>query len=306
MLSFLKDLLPCLLLGFWLGRRYAGLPGQLAPPLVRYGVPLSVMGLLLQGGLSPQVLLAAVIASGAIASVLLGSSVLPWGRQWLKGPCGRLGSCVGNTAYFGIPAALAFLPPVALPISIGYDLGATLLMWSLGPLLMAGDFPMGAGLLRRLWQGLSNSPAFRGLIGALLIQVTPWQESLTQVLWWPSRVVILLALALVGMRLGVLSLRAVGTSIRWSDLLPVLVGKLLAFPLLVLLIGLILRLDPLLMQALTLQAAAPTAISVLLIAEAVDCDQELAASMVMWSTLMALITCPLWGYALVLVFNTTN
>ena len=62
MLRFLLELLPCLLIGFWLGRRHPGWSPRLAQPLVRFGVPLSVMGLLLRGGLSEAVVEAAVVA----------------------------------------------------------------------------------------------------------------------------------------------------------------------------------------------------------------------------------------------------
>ena len=96
---------------------------------MRFGVPLSVMGLLLKGGLSDQVLQAALLAAAAIALVLVVSARVPPVRRLLPGPCSRLGSCVGNTAYVGIPLALAFLPAWPLPISIGYDLGATLVTW---------------------------------------------------------------------------------------------------------------------------------------------------------------------------------
>ena len=47
-----------------------------------------------------------------------------------------------------------------------------------------------------------------------------------------------------------------------------------------------------------LQGATPTAISVLLIAESADRDQADAASLVFWSTVLALITAPLWGQVL--------
>ena len=70
------------------------------------------------------------------------------------------------------------------------------------------------------------------------------------------------------------------------------------FPLLLLLICLLLKLNPLMVQAITLQGSAPTAISILLIAEAVKRDQEIAAGLVFWSTLLGILTSPLWGYFL--------
>ena len=42
----------------------------------------------------------------------------------------------GLSPKIGIPVALALIPNQALPISIGYDLGATLLIWSMGRLFL--------------------------------------------------------------------------------------------------------------------------------------------------------------------------
>ena len=62
----------------------------------------------------------------------------------------------------------------------------------------------------------------------------------------------------------------------------------------------LLHLPELMRQALVLQAAAPTAMSVLLLAEAADAqqnsDQETlpAARLVIWSSGLALISLPLW------------
>ena len=303
MLEFLKDLLPCLLIGVWLGRRHPERSGCLAVPLVRYGVPLSVMGLLLKGGLGPRVLLAAVLAAGVIGSVLLLSRWFVPLRHLLQGPCGQLGCCIGNTAYFGVPAALALLPPSALPITIGYDLGATLLAWSVGPLLIAGESSDGSSVWHRLLKALRGSPAVPGLVGALLVQFTPWVDQVAAALWWPSRAVILLALVVVGMRLGALSLTTNTADFRVVRLVPALAGKLVIFPLVLLCVGVILRLDPVMIQAITLQGAAPTAISVLLMSEAVGREQAVAAGLVLWSTLLALLSSPLWGYGLVLLFQ---
>ena len=297
LLPLLLELLPCLLIGYWIGGSSPDLSGRVAAPLVRYGIPLSVMGLLLKGGLSSKMLLAAVIAALTIGITVLLSWSIPMARRRLCGPCGQLGVCVGNTAYFGVPVALALLPPEALSISIGYDLGATLLAWTLGPLLISGGSSVGTGRwFVRVWSGLCSSPALPGLIGALLVQATPWVDPITQMLWWPSKVVLLLALAVVGMRIGSLTRSKRSTIDRFGSLLPALVSKLVLFPLLLLTLCLLLQLDPLMVQAITLQGSAPTAISILLIAEAVNRDQEIAAGLVFWSTSLAILISPLWGY----------
>ena len=300
MLRFLLELVPSLLIGFWAGRRHETLSTRLASPLVRFGVPISVMGLLLKGGLSGDMLQAAALALLAMGLVLVGAARLP-GLAQLASPTLRLGSCTGNTAYFGVPLALAFLPPEALPITIGYDLGATLLTWSLGPLLI-GSQAHAAQRLRGLLSSVAGSPATRGLIGALLIQATPWSAPVTDALWWPSRCVILLALMVVGMRLGSIHRQGMTPATRPLKLLRPLVAKLLLYPLLLLLLASLLQFNPLMVQAVVLQGAAPTAISLLLIAESVGADQERAAGLVFWSTLLALVTAPLWGVLLRIPF----
>ena len=296
MLRFVLELVPCLLIGFWAGRRHRALSSRLASPLVRFGVPISVMGLLLKGGLSGAMLQAAGFAVLAMGLVLVGASRLP-GLAVLASPTLRLGSCTGNTAYFGVPLALAFLPDEALPISIGYDLGATLLTWSLGPLLI-GSQANNSQRLQGLISSVAASPATRGLIGALLIQATPWSALVTNALWWPSRCVILLALMVLGMRLGSIHDQGITSEARPFQLLRPLTAKLLLYPLFLLLLASLLQFKPLMVQAVALQGAAPTAISLLLIAESVGTDQERAAGLVFWSTLLALFTAPVWGVLL--------
>jgi predicted permease len=111
--------------------------------------------------------------------------------------------------------------------------------------------------------------------------------------------VLLLALTVVGMRLGVMLKRPEGAAIRAGERGPLataLAFKLLVLPLLALLVGQLLRLPELVRHAVVLQAAAPTAISVLLIAEAAGMHQDRTAHLVLWSTLLALVSVPLWWW----------
>ena len=54
------------------------------------------------------------------------------------------------------------------------------------------------------------------------------------------------------------------------------------------------NLSTLMCNALVLQAATPTAISVLLLAEVNGKQQQVTAFLVAWSTLIALVTVPIW------------
>jgi hypothetical protein len=151
---------------------------------------------------------------------------------------------------------------------------------------------------------LGNSPATRGLLGALLLQWSPWRSVVAEALWWPSRLVIAGALVVVGMRLGSLSRHAVSWSPTGQGLVPALLVKLGLYPVLLLVLGYVWRLDPLMIQAIALQGAAPTAISLLLIAESVGVDQERAAGLVFWSTVLSMVTAPAWGILLVNLIPT--
>ena len=208
MLRFLLELIPCLGLGLLLGMRFPGLPGRLAPPLITWGIPISLVALLLRSGFQAELLTAALMAAAASGLGLLLLRLPALGRCIPEGSL-QLGCVVGNTAYWGLPVALALLPPEAIGFTIAFDLMATLITWSLGPLLVDRR----ATGVRRQLQVLATSPAMRGLALAVLLHQTPWSAVLAQWLWWPARLVVLVALALVGMRLGLmLRRRPAGTA----------------------------------------------------------------------------------------------
>jgi predicted permease len=296
-LRFACELLPPLVLGLLLGLRQPELPGRLVVPLVRWGVPVSLVGLLLRAGLHAELLVAALMAGLAnTIGLLLLQRIGPLKRA-IPSPSLRLGSVVGNTGYFGIPVAMALLPAQALGFSITYDLVGTFITWTIGPVMVQGkpaDLSQGAA-------ALAASPAFRGLAVALLLQLSPWAELVGRLLWWPSQLLLLLALSVVGMRLGVTlgQRRGAVLELRGARALGVaLAVKLLALPILVLALGQLARLSPLVRDALVLQAAAPTAISALLLAELVGRDGEATAQLVLASTLLALGSVPLWWLVL--------
>ena len=307
--SLFVELIPSLGLGLWIGWLKPGWTRPVAMPLVRFGVPISLMGLLLKGGIHWSMAMNALIAALAIGLWMLGLQRLPLEAKPVDSPALQIGCAVGNTAYFGIPVALALLPSQALPISIGYDLGATLLAWSLGPFWLEQE----AGGWRELMGHVMSSPATRGLLAALIVKATPWSNAIASALWLPSRMVIVLALVVVGMRLGsIQSARANATqpatqlANRSSNqqLHAALACKLLLFPAWVWLLCSLLSLEPLTCQALVLQGAAPASISMLLMAEQAGRDAEQAASLLLRSTLLALVSVPLWWLVLMQTLGT--
>jgi predicted permease len=290
MLRVLLELAPCLLTGLWLGRWQPQWPERLAPPLLRWGMPVSLVALLLRAGLPSQLLPVAAFTAALTTGGLLLSRFTPWSQHLFPRRSLQLGSVVGNTAYFGLPVAITLLPAQALSTSITYDLIGTLVTWGLGPLLLSDR--------ARDWKPLLNNPVVVAMLIALPLGISPWGVPLGTWLWIPARLVLWLLLLLVGMRLGlVLAQLDDSRLLRLHELMPALGVKLLLLPLVALLASQGLPLSTAMRQALVLQAAAPTAMSVLLLAEgSQQKSREVipAAQLVLWSTLVSLLSVPLW------------
>ena len=293
----LSELIPCLLIGYLLGRFKENLSLTISRPLISYGIPISLMGILLKSGLELPLIESAALALVAIGFLMTILNRLPSVNNLIQNRTLQLGSAFGNTGYFGIPVSLALLPDHALIYSIGFDLGATLVIWSLGPILLTD--PSKVLSSNRYWKnfikGIFSSPAVKGLIGALIIHSSPWDEQITDLLWIPSRVVIVLALVIVGMRLSWLrkaNLSRIKNQI--TSIKNALIIKLVGLPVIMLIISSAIRLPSVMREALVLQAAAPTAISILLISQAASRDEKEATSLVVFSTITALISIPAW------------
>ena len=70
--------------------------------------------------------------------------------------------------------------------------------------------------------------------------------------------------------------------------------KLVGLPTIMLIISTVIRLPNVMRDALVLQSAAPTAISILLISQSTSRYEEEATSLVVLSTIIALISIPVW------------
>ena len=128
------------------------------------------------------------------------------------------------------------------------------------------------------------------MLFAYLFQIN---EALGNYLWIPARVVIALAIIIVGTRLGIITNQKgrifdLNKEIKFSILL-----KLLILPLMVFLISKLLNFDFYQSSAVILQAGTPTAISTILMAEAYDVKQKIASKILFTTTLISIITIPL-------------
>ena len=176
----LAEIIPCLLIGYLLGRFKEDLSLKISRPLINYGIPISLMGLLLKPGLKVPLIESAILALIAIGFLMTILNRLPGIKNFIPNRTLQLGSAFGNTGYFGIPVSLALLPNHALIYSIGFDLGATLVIWSLGPKLLTD--PSKDLSSNKYWKNfikaIFSSPAFKGLIGTIIVNSSPWVEQL--------------------------------------------------------------------------------------------------------------------------------
>jgi len=202
------------------------------------------MGILLKSGIELPLIESAALALVAIGFLMTILNSLPGIKNFIPNRTLQLGSSFGNTGYFGIPVSLALLPNHALIYSIGFDLGATLVIWSIGPILLTDPSKVLSSntYWKNFIKAIFRSPAVKGLIGALFVHSSPWNEQITALLWIPSRVVIVFALVIVGMRLS--WLRKANLSrikIQIISIKNALIMKLVGLPVIMLIISAAIR-----------------------------------------------------------------
>ena len=184
-------------------------------------------------------------------------------------------------------------PSTTINFTIGFDLGTTLFAWIFGPFfLQHSSSSQNTPNLKALLNALLNSPASRGIIGVFVVYVFKLEVILGNFLWIPARIVIILAIVIVGSRLGIIinkkdKIFDLDKEIKYAILI-----KLFIFPFIIFLIGRSLEFDFYQTSAIVLQAGTPTAISTILMAEAYKINQKIAAKILFSTTLISIITIP--------------
>ena len=252
------------------------------------------MGLLLKEGIDINLIKSAFLAFSVIGFLITLINIIPIFKKRLPNYTLQLAGLIGNTSFLGIPIALALLPSTTINFTIGFDLGTTLFAWIFGPFFLqekskSNNIPNIKGLLN----ALINSPASRGIIGVLLAYLFQIDEILGNYLWIPARIVIALAIIIVGTRLGIITnqnerILDLNEEIKFSILL-----KLFILPFIIFLFCKFLNFNFYQSSAVILQAATPTAISTILMAEAYGVKQKIASKILFTTTLISIITIPL-------------
>ena len=283
-----------MILGFFIGKRKPKLSELIALPLIKYGIPLSVMGLLLKEGIDLDLIKTALIAFLSIGFLIVLINYLSIFKTRLPNYSLQLAGLIGNTSFLGIPIALALLPTSTINFTIGFDLGTTLFAWIFGPFFLKKRINTNTNLnFKELLKAILNSPASRGIVGVLIAYLFGLEKVLGDYLWIPARIVIVLAIVVVGTRLGIITNSKtkffnLNKGIKYSIIL-----KLLIFPLFIFVFSKILGFNLNETSAVVLQAGTPSAVSTILMAEAYKTNQKIAATILFTTTLISIITIPI-------------
>ena len=283
-----------MILGFFIGKRKPKLSELIALPLIKYGIPLSVMGLLLKEGIDLNLIKTALIAFFSIGFLIVLINYFSIFKKILPNYSLQLAGLIGNTSFLGIPIALALLPTNTINFTIGFDLGTTLFAWIFGPFFLQNKTNSNKNLnFKELLKAILNSPASRGIIGVLITYLVGLENVLGDYLWIPARIVIFLAIVIVGTRLGIITnsktkIFNLSKEIKYSIIL-----KLFILPLIIFIISKILGFNLNETSAVVLQAGTPSAVSTILMAEAYKTNQKIAAKILFTTTLISIITIPI-------------
>ncbi len=252
------------------------------------------MGLLLKEGIDINLIKSAFLAFFLIGFLIVLINTFPIFKKRLPNYTLQLAGLIGNTSFLGIPIAIALLPSTTINFTIGFDLGTTLFAWIFGPFFLQEKFNnKNIPNIKVLLNALINSPASRGIIGVLLAYLFRIDDILGNYLWIPAKIVIALAIIIVGTRLGIITNQKgrifdLNEEIKFSIFL-----KLFILPFIIFLVCKFLDFNFYQSSAVILQAGTPTAISTILMAEAYDVNQKIASKILFTTTLISIITIPL-------------
>ena len=119
-----------------MGKKNPKISKYIARPLIRFGIPLSVMGLLLKEGIDINLIKSAFLAFSVIGFLITLINIIPIFKKRFPNYTLQLAGLIGNTSFLGIPIALAILPSTTINFTIGFDLGTTLFAWIFGPVFL--------------------------------------------------------------------------------------------------------------------------------------------------------------------------
>ncbi|MGD8569467.1 MAG: AEC family transporter [Gammaproteobacteria bacterium] len=257
-------------------------------------LPALVLSVLWQADLGAHsVYIALSAASGIVAGLGLGYVTCRF-CQSQRAQTGAMLLAVAfpNATYLGLPVLEATFGNWARSIAIQYDLFAcTPLLFTVG-ILTAARFGTGKIGGRRLFGELFRIPAVWAALLAILLNLMDFTIPL----------VVDGLLSLLNRGVVPLMLFSLGLSLEWKPnrlrflrpLIPVIVLRLLVIPVVVMLVATALGFTGEWRAAVVMEAAMPSMVIGIIICDRYDLDVSLYATAVTVTTVISLVTLPLW------------
>ncbi|HSV30889.1 MAG TPA: AEC family transporter [Atribacteraceae bacterium] len=200
-----------------------------------------------------------------------------------------MGAAFGNTAFLGYPFILALRGEAALPAAIFFDqMGNFLSVFSVG-IAFCLFSRTGRFSLHNLREILKLPPFL-----AFLLALASRSLAFPPLFWDIVNRLADTTIPLIMVAIG-LSLSATHLSQNLKPVLAAAALKLVVLPLLFVLATRFLPFPTLLREVMILQAATPTLLSSYALADAYQLDLPLSSSIIFLTTVLSLITLPLWS-----------
>ena len=192
----------------------------------------------------------------------------------------RFSAMVGNTAFLGIPVCTALLGTTGAVYAVLYDFGTTLVVLTVGVWVVSGG-------KRTDWRSLVGNPLILSVIPGL--HLPDWIGRPCETLGGAT---LPMALLVGGAQLGGLRAR-VGS--RWQPVAVIGAIRLVSTPLVAMAAMHLVSAESLMAGVVVLEAGMPVGLTTAILARSSGADSELAASAILWTTVAAIVTLPLWA-----------
>ena len=199
----------------------------------------------------------------------------------------RFGMVYGNNGFMGLPLVLSILGPEALLLGVVSAVGFNFLMWTEGVKTMGGKVTVSSVLI---------NPATVGTVVGLALFLTGWRPPamVDSAIGFMADLNTPLAMVVIGAQMAGADLKRSFTSRKLYGAAAV---RLLVAPLIALVVLLPFHLDPMAYCACVVLCAVPTAGATGMFAQRFERDTAVAAQLVTLTTLLSVVTLPLFAVA---------
>ena len=197
-----------------------------------------------------------------------------------------------NTIFIGIPVNLALFGPDAVPYVLLYYFASTSFFWTVGNYFISLDSGSSTVTKKLRWQNIISPPMIGFLTGmAIIVMDITLPDFIFRSASLVGELTTPLALIFIGITLEDIGLTRV---LPGRDMLFALFGRLIASPLLMLLLLCFFSLPTLMGQVFVIQSALPVVMQIAILSAYNNTDPEFGSEIIALSTILCALTIPLF------------